>query len=284
MFGLEKLADWWDGEKQTSEKALDEFVDNHPDWFGIVVATAAASAMDLGAGFVDVLRVGEGVKEGGWGYGKDALRVLSFAGPAARLGRLGLARVTPNPSGGVCAWVASAKAIRQTGTKHFATAQELFKAAGHHSAPMSMAEMIPVLKRVGAATKSLGPPKSIKHLEQLTSQNANGVILFGVSWSKGGHALYAFRDMAGKFRIADRTGKVVSSLSEVERFYPGIGNAVPQGAAVHIMNSTITQRTTLASILALEVRTAMLVDHETAKAEIERIRAGMSATIDSSVR
>ena len=274
MFGLEELADWWDGEKQKSEKALDEFVDKHPDWFGIVFATAAATSMDLGAGFVDVLRVGEGVKEGGWGYGKDALRVLSLAGPAARLGRLGLARVTPNPSGGVCAWVASAKALRQTGTKHFATAQDLFKAAGHHSAPMSMAEMIPVLKKVGAATKNLGEPKNIRYLEQLTSQNPNGVILFGVSWSKGGHALYAFRDMVGRFRIADRTGTVVSSLSELERFYPGIGNAVPQGAAVQIMNSTITQGTTLASILAVEVRTVMLVDRETANAEIDRIRAG----------
>ena len=43
----------------------------------------------LGAGFVDVLRFGQGVAEGGVkGVGEDALRLLMLLGP---LGRAGLA-------------------------------------------------------------------------------------------------------------------------------------------------------------------------------------------------
>lgn len=56
--------------------------------------------MDLGAGFVDVLRVGEGVKKGGWGYAEGALRVVSLAGPATRVGRFGLAKLVLMLRGG----------------------------------------------------------------------------------------------------------------------------------------------------------------------------------------
>lgn len=286
MLGLEKIADKWDEDKRKTEKVLDRFVDQHPDWFGVVVATATSTAMEVGGGFVDVLRIGEGVKEGGWGYAKDALRVVSLAGPVAKVGkfgaqltRSGLARVTTDPGGPLCAWVASTKALRQTGTRHFAKVTDLIKAAKHSAAPKSMAEMISVLKKMGASGKHLGKPQSMKQLEQLTSQYRDGVILFGVSWSKGGHALYAFRNAAGKFRIADRTGKIVGNLSELDHVYQGIGTALPQGAAVFVRNARIISNqavtnTSLAGILAVEVRAVMLVDESTAKSEAERIQTG----------
>ena len=44
---------------------LDRFVDNNPNLFGVIVATAAATAMEVGAGTVDTLRFGEGMAEGG---------------------------------------------------------------------------------------------------------------------------------------------------------------------------------------------------------------------------
>ena len=58
------IADWWDKQHAISNKALDEFVDENPGVFGIVVATAVATAMDVGKGTVDVLRLGEGAAEG----------------------------------------------------------------------------------------------------------------------------------------------------------------------------------------------------------------------------
>lgn len=284
MLGFEKVADWWDEQKKISEQALDQFVDEHPNWFGIVVAGTTATAMELGKGFVDILRVGEGVKEGGLGYAKDALRVVSLIGPVARIGRLGLARVAPNASGGICAWVTAAKALRQTGTKHFAKVADLFKVAGHSAAPTSMAEMIGLLKQVGARVRDLGNPASVNGLKQLVGQNPNGVIMFGVVWNNplkqiipgkfnSGHALYAFRDMFGRFRIADRSGEIVATLAELGKKYSGIGNASFQGAAVLVENSAIVHGTNLASILALEVKSVMLTNEKTVSTEIERLRS-----------
>src|SRR4051794_25968542 len=105
MLALEKLAAWWDEQKRGSEKVLDSFVDEHPNLFGVAVAGSVKTAMDLGAGFVDVFRVGEGVKQGGWGYAQDALRVVSLAGPVARVGRFGLTKFVPDVVGPLCARV-----------------------------------------------------------------------------------------------------------------------------------------------------------------------------------
>lgn len=295
VLGLEKLAAWWDEQKGHSEHALDEFIHKHPNWFGVVVAGTVQSAMDLGGGFVDVLRLGEGVKEGGWGYGKDALRLVAVAGPLARVGRFALARVTPNPSGGVCAWVASAKALRQTGTRHFATVGELMQAAGHSQAPTTMSQMMGVLRSLGARVRNLGKVGSMADLKRLVASHPNDVVLFGVSWKAGGHALYAFRDALGRFRIADRTGVVASSLAELEQLvlkklgstYSGISGATLQGAAVLVEKSAIIHGVNLASIvslganlaniLGLEVRSVMLVDRKAADLEMDRIRATQPA-------
>jgi hypothetical protein len=59
------VADWWDKQHQESKKALDQFVDDNPNLFGVLVATTMATAMDLGAGAVDALRFGQGASEGG---------------------------------------------------------------------------------------------------------------------------------------------------------------------------------------------------------------------------
>ncbi|MFN7544281.1 MAG: hypothetical protein ACK5TN_15980 [Acidobacteriota bacterium] len=42
------LADWWEEQHATSKKALDDFVEENPGVFGVVVATAVATAMDVG--------------------------------------------------------------------------------------------------------------------------------------------------------------------------------------------------------------------------------------------
>lgn len=65
MWTVGDIADWWDEQHRQSKKELDQFVDNNPNLFGIVVATAAATAMEIGAGTVDTLRFGQGLAEGG---------------------------------------------------------------------------------------------------------------------------------------------------------------------------------------------------------------------------
>src|SRR5258705_1425942 len=119
-------ANWWDEKKRESGEYLHEFVDEHDSWWAIAIAGTVETAMRLGGGFVDVLRLGDGIKEGTWrGILHDGLRLLSLAGPLARLGR-GISRfVVPNPRGGICAWVSATLALRQTGVQHFAPIEEL---------------------------------------------------------------------------------------------------------------------------------------------------------------
>jgi hypothetical protein len=55
-------------------------ISKHPDaWFAVGLAkTAVDVPVTLGQGTVDALKLGEGCVEGGWGYAKDALRLLQF--------------------------------------------------------------------------------------------------------------------------------------------------------------------------------------------------------------
>ena len=261
MLGLEKIANWWDGKHKESEDILQEWVNNNNSDLEMnakaVVATIVSTSMILGAGLVDVLRIGEGIKKGGtWGYFQDGLRLLSIAGPIARLGRLGAAKWTFDPGGNWCASIAMAKALRQTGTKLFIRASEVIQKTGF--APTNLNQFIPVLKSMGARVREVSKLKDMKALEQLVADNPKSVIMFGVTWKfpSGeivGHALYAFRDTFGAFKIADRSGKIVSTLSELNVYYPAIGSATPQGAALIIYNSVIVEGTSLASMLAIEV-------------------------------
>ena len=82
-----ELADWWDQQKAQSDKALEEWVQDNPQWWAIGIATFTATAMDLGAGMVDALRLGEGVAKGTpGGVATDAMRLLALAGPLGKLG------------------------------------------------------------------------------------------------------------------------------------------------------------------------------------------------------
>jgi hypothetical protein len=56
-----ELASWWEKNRKESDKVLDEFVDAHPHWW--VVAAVTATAMDVGAGTVDLPRFGKGAAE-----------------------------------------------------------------------------------------------------------------------------------------------------------------------------------------------------------------------------
>lgn len=93
---------------------LGEWARGNPQWWAVLLATAASTAMDLGAGMVDVLRVGEGIARGGaGGVAQDALRALGFVAPLARggawLGRIAqhqASRSRPPPGSG--AWVLAA--------------------------------------------------------------------------------------------------------------------------------------------------------------------------------
>ena len=100
--------------------------------------------------------------------------------------------------------------------------------------------------------------------------------MFGISWmsSKGTtlrHALYAFRNVLGKVKIVDRTGRSVEALSELADLYPGIAAAKPM-AATFVKNAQVVQLINGTSAVALEVRAVMLANEKTADAKFAQYR------------
>ncbi|MCK4527651.1 VCBS repeat-containing protein [candidate division WOR-3 bacterium] len=79
------IARVWEQNYKESSKALENWVSEDPSLAKTLAATAVQTAMDLGAGFVEVLKLGEGAAEGGWGWGKDALRLLAVVPVIGRL-------------------------------------------------------------------------------------------------------------------------------------------------------------------------------------------------------
>lgn len=251
MWVFTEIADAWDRLREEDGRFLDQqFLSwtqyalahaDDPEWYSSLRNAAIYTGVGLGyatwtlsttvaTGFIDTLRLGDGIIEGGWGYGKDALRLLVVAGPALRLGRFGLAQlasVDAFPTTGTCAYVAAAKALRMTGVKHFATVEDLAKAAGvvapNFPAVPSIAKVVvPYIQQLGGVArviKGTAPAGGVeKALAAAVAANPSGVIMFGVRWSAGaqalGHAMIAVR-VGGRMVILDRTGKVVTSLSKL---------------------------------------------------------------------
>lgn len=285
MLFFDDLADWWDKQKREAEEFLEEFVEETGSWWAIAVAGTVQTAMDLGGGFVDVLRLGEGVRDGGWrGWGQDGLRLLSVVGPIGK-GFRAVRRVfkaDPNPCAGICTWVTATKALRQTGTRHFETVDELARFSDEvpSDAGTWIGDMFHTLRVRGADARLLDTPLSMEHVTQIARTHPDGVVMFSVLWKSpnqvepAGHTLMAFRDLLGRIRIADRTGREFRRLVALEDLpqYQGIANAVPYGKAIVIRNSTVVQGMSGASMLALEVRAVLLASRKEADSKLAEIK------------
>ena len=88
----------------------------------------------VAAGFLDFLRIGDGVKAGGWGYAQDALRLLMLVGPAlkfAGVARIGIVRLFQvDPGGDICAVITARAALMMTGVRHFISLGKVLKPWG----------------------------------------------------------------------------------------------------------------------------------------------------------
>lgn len=277
MWFFDDLADWWDKQKHRTLEILDDWVTGSDSWFRIAVATATRTAMEIGGGFVDVLRFGDGIAQGNWrGIAQDGLRLLSLAGPLMK-GARGISRfLVPNPRGGICAWVSATQALRQTGVKHFATIDDLARAAGKTPGSMTGVELETLLRQVGAnVARPAMTPTTIAEVLELAKKTRDGVVSFGVRWhipgiGTVGHRLYAFRDLLGRVFIVDRTGAVVKSLKDLAGKYTNIDQGVIKTVFV-IKNGVIAQAAPVASTLAVEVRAAITATRDQADAKMEKI-------------
>ncbi len=274
------LAEWWEENRkytaQWSDRSLSEFVDAHSNWFGIAVATTAQTLVEfpmaIGAGFVDILNLGKGAAEGGWGYLQDGLRFVSAIAPLARGGQAIISRVLAMGNLNNCTWIAAAKSLQITGARPFALVGDLAKAAGIRTSATAGAyvhEIVSPLRQLGANVRYLRQPKTMSDVVQAAQANPNGVVLFSVKWShqafggEVGHTLVAGWNAARQCVVlSDRYGKQVRTLAELESTYPGIAGALPSWTMAFVENALITQArivaggvaSSLLDALALEVK------------------------------
>jgi RHS repeat-associated protein len=101
----------WEKLARETESALEEWVGENPSMLKTLTATALMTAVDLGAGTVDALRLGEGAAEGGLaGVGNDVLRAVDIVSTVAPMFLVARALVVPGEAATVA--VASARASR----------------------------------------------------------------------------------------------------------------------------------------------------------------------------
>lgn len=276
------IADAWEKDRQKSEAWLEDYVERNPDLVGVLIATSVKTSMDLGAGFVDVLRLGKGASDGGWGFAEDGLRIIGIVGPLGRgaklvrsaFGARGARLIAdPNPGAGICSWVNSTKALRQTGQKIYASVDEFARAAlGPHGqiSGISLTNMVATLRSVGARVRSVQAVNSLPDVTRMLPRDGS-VVLVSVHVMNqgrrlGGHAVYAFYDALGRLRFSDRTG-VYKSLSDVAQRY-GATDLVPRAAA-HMQNlfmKWVGPKGTATLAMAID---ALIAPNESLVAEID---------------
>ena len=274
------------------------------DWLELAGASAAYAGFKFSStvakGFIDVLRIGDAVKKGGWGYGQDALRALVVVGPALRGVRTAaglVAEVDFNANLGNCAWVAAARSLRFSG-RLFSSVGDLARWAGlaaeDTGGVRGVADLAPMLRLLGAGARTVVPEgkaamTTMDEVFQAARANRDGALMFNVKWLRNGklvgHALIA-RWTPLRVRIIDRTNKIASSLRELEKLVPGYGaisTAVPYGEALFVENSiTVKALANVPSrlnMLAVEVKPALY--RESKLAGLARAVNGASPQVHS---
>jgi outer membrane protein OmpA-like peptidoglycan-associated protein len=264
MWYFTKFADAWDRERYKAEQIILKGADDDVDrWWGVRVVHAANYAANvvgtnLIGGYVDVLRLGDGIREGGWrGWAHDGLRLLQilpigkvskFIGRSLRgANRIRRAVVVGERQGEkICGYVSMKQALIQTGVKHAATLDDVIEAARgitlKESIGLYASEMAEIARRAGAkVTMILGDAErmELKDLEALVRRQRGGVVMVNVNFQNVlrapgeaamiGHSLFAYINDLGQFLMVDRSG-IVRDLSDIEHFYPGITKGYIKGA------------------------------------------------------
>jgi hypothetical protein len=254
---------------------------------GEEVYNAVAS---VAAGYVDVLRLGQGVlvDQDVKGWGKDALRILSILPVAAiandlRLGVVGarvqlMARIRPQPlSNFECTTNSAARAFAFVKGKLYAPVMDLWKASGTRP-PLAhptfggawIWEVALAMRRLGQTVKVTGV-SAMSEVIEAANRNRNGAVLFSsIAGAKGGinHTMMASGIEDG-VRVYDTTGTVFRNWAELLSAYPNIRPyqmGIVRGTALLDGLSTAAEHGGLFNALALQVQYAPLLDQIVAKA------------------
>ena len=299
--GPAAVADWFDGKAKETNRILENYVQNNPSQMAVLGATAISTAIAVGQGEVDVLRIGQGIKRGTVGGAvEDGFRLIGIAThaspalraagkPAIRVGRSALARLVTDPGRGICGYVATAQAVTQTGTRLFAKIEDVVKAANaktieHLPGIHFVHELMPTLKKLGAEVERLPALRGEADLVKMLKAR-RGAIIFGFrGTSRGeqfGHAVYAHTDLFGRFRIVDRPangGRIFSSLSEVQRKYGRI-ESLSDAVFIHeakLISPEVAKAADMTAGLAVPMRTVINTDRNTARDAVKYYKSTQS--------
>lgn len=258
MWYFTEIANWFESKRKESDVILDGWVDESNYHQGVMIVAASTKAVTtFGAGFVDVLRLGDGIKEGSpGGIGKDALRFVAIfpVGKVASLVKsaqgLQLAKVIVDTGGPNCFWVASAKAFAQIGQKLngrlLASVEDLAKALGMEMNSLWQIPNLSVgmlyLQRLGAKVGMVKAVSSVNDIEKMILFNGS-VVMIAVRVMRdgkiiGGHAIYAFRTIFGQIRYIDRTvgnvtPRVFERISDIAPLYRATALIPYEAAVIH---------------------------------------------------
>jgi hypothetical protein len=314
------FANWWDQTVVKNQGSVVTWIKENPGLASIVMTPLIPMAFTGADALVDVARIGEGFGEAASdeataldvakGLGTDAARALSvipfFRAPGMVV-KFGLQRVAVRASlftaarGGLCTEIAATQGIRRAGRAIFMKLDDiLLKTRGKPLAELSQAEkagginfatLTSALKDLRIPHKLLAPLSSFEEISN--ALKGNDVILFRVRWlaklkngteQEATHTLHAFKDFAGKFRISDRTGHIVSSLEELGKLVPGYGgieNAVlaPNNRILLIQGLQVLELADKAgfAVFMLPLRAQVVVNADQATPEM--VTQSVEATI-----
>ena len=303
-YALSQVAEAWEKDRKKSEKVLEEWVQENPQWWVIGVATLTKTSMDLGAGLVDVLRFGEGAAEGGaMGVGKDALRLIGLMGPIGKgaawaqaqfvnLGALRLA-VAVNGVNGPCTFQAVNNAMSIVkGKSLFVTVKDMARAMGRTVRSLRrdadglydlgawVDDLVPIMRASGATVRELA---GLTRMEQVVQQAArNRVIICAFkttirTLNKGKmeeepilHSVIVVKDALGRVRFADYGGKFFRSIEELCAHH--WGNVIKPVELLQkgMSGAALDRVNTLGPLASTIMRgTALLIEGVTAIATVE---------------
>lgn len=242
------LAEWWDKNKKDSEKIMMDFVLDNPDYW--VVGALAGTAMDVGAMYVDVLRLGEGAAEGtAKGYIQDLFRAITIASAAGKgLGKaatyLANMRLFADTGGPACALYASANAIRRTGQRIMISLDDVAQAHGFdglakflsNASGLSLTQTVAAFRKLGIALRGLGKAGSIEDV-MLNAARNEGIVMARVKTVAGeGHRIL-FQRIGGVVKIVDRSG-IYDDLQALNKAYKRLFAIDPMAEHYLIPNAT----------------------------------------------
>lgn len=239
---LSEYAELWDAERGAFDDILMDWVLEHPHWWAVVLATRWETAVELGAGFVDVLRFGEGLAEGTWaGAGKDVLRLLVIVGPLARAGAFAsralhlerlLHAVQVAGIDGPCTFQAVNNALSiLLGKNLFMSLSDVARAMGRTVGSLTknkwgqyelrawIDDLVPEIWPYARVKEITG----LARLEEIAGlvRRESGVVIFAIRARVAGvvddvlHTVIAVRGPGGAIRYADYGGRFAKSLEEL---------------------------------------------------------------------